>query len=216
MTNIPHLISANAALWKTCEILPNRHAEVMAVAQRLCLIATPKSRYKEIETRTKVPWWIVAVIHEREADQDFSCSIAQGDSWRIVSQHVPRGRGPFASFEDAAVDALAKCPPFAARWPDKVRNFYGISPGLIPRDAPEPWSPGAALTLLELYNGTGYEDFHHENSPYNWGATNHEERGKYTADGKYSAAAWDQQIGCAAMLLAMAEIDGEVKTALAA
>jgi lysozyme family protein len=46
------------------------------------------------------------------------------------------GRGPFKSFEDAAVDALAKCSPYAAKLKD--------------------WSIGGMLTNLERFNGLGY------------------------------------------------------------
>ena len=145
-----------------------------------------KAIYLDIEKATGVPWWVVAVIHEREASGNFNCSLAQGDRWNTVSVHRPRGRGPFRSFYEAAVDALRNCPPFAAKWTD--------------------WSIGGALTLLEEYNGFGYEG-HHEASPYIWGATNEEERGKYVADGRYSPSAWDFQLGCAAMIKRMAELD---------
>ena len=38
---------------------------------------------------------------------------------------------------------------------------FTIAPAMAP---PEPIRPlrGGALTLLETYNGTGYEDYHHE------------------------------------------------------
>jgi lysozyme family protein len=195
MTDIPRLIAANAARWPQCVILKKRAAEVAALARRL---VAAKSRYQKISTSTGVPWFDIAVIHQREASQDFACSIAQGDPWNDISTHVPRGRGPFASFEDAAIDALVKCAPFAARWRD--------------------WSAGGTLTLFELYNGPGYENFHHEASPYNWAATNLEMWGKYTSDGHWSAQVWDTQIGCAAMLKAMMvadptiEFSSEVKT----
>jgi lysozyme family protein len=192
MANIARLIAVNAAHWRTVAIAPRRAAAVDAVARRL--IAPPaKAHYQEVETATDVPWFIIAVIHEREADQSWSANIAQGDPWNHVSRHVPRGRGPFSSWKDAAVDALCKCAPFAARWKD--------------------WSAGGALALLEMYNGTGYEDYHHEASPYIWGATNHEEWGKYTSDGHWSAHVWDMQLGCAAMLKRMSELDTSVKFA---
>ena len=117
MTNIPHLIAANAARWEKCHIPPSRLHEVEAVASRLVAPAA-KARYQAIEAITKVPWWAIAVIHEREASQSWHANIAQGDPWNEVSRHVPRGRGPFKSFEDAAVDALVKCAPHAGRWND--------------------------------------------------------------------------------------------------
>lgn len=194
MLSIPELIAENQAHWQKCEIPPNRLAEVVSVAKRLA--ASPaKTTYAQIEALTDVPWWVVAVIHEREANQNFYCSIAQGDPWNRVSRHVPKGRGPFKSFIEAAVDALKNCAPKVAQWKD--------------------WSAGGTLTILEQYNGLGYEEYHAEASPYIWGATNQEMRGKYVGDGEYSAAAWDTQLGCAAMLKKMMELDKSIVFAAA-
>ena len=192
MTNIPALIAANEAHWQACHILPARELEVEKVAAALC---APKAKaiYQQVEQATGVPWDVVAVIHEREAGQNFADSIAQGDPWNQVSRHVPRGIGPFQNFVAAAVFSLTRCAPYAGKWKD--------------------WTAGGTLTLLELYNGTGYEDYHHEVSPYDWGATNIEQEGKYVADGKWAATVWDTQIGCAAMLKAMMEIDPSVQFA---
>lgn len=192
MTNIPALVAQNAALWQKCQILPARELEVERVAAALC---APKAKaiYQQISATTKVPWFIIAVIHERECSQNFNDSIAQGDPWNRVSTHVPRGIGPFDSFVDAAVFSLTRCAPYAAKWTD--------------------WTAGGALTLLVLYNGTGYEDYHHEVSPYDWGATNMEQEGKYVADGKWSATVWDTQLGCAAMLKGMMTVDPTIQFA---
>ena len=184
------LITKNATLWQTCSIVTVRQGEVRSVALRL--IAS-KAVYQIISKATGVPWWAIAVIHEREASGNFNCSLAQGDPWTKPSIHRPRHRGPFTSFVAAAEDALVGCPPFAARWSD--------------------WSPGGALTLLELYNGTGYEA-HGEPSPYLWSATNHEARGKFTSDGHYSPQAWDNQLGCAAILITIAQGCADVREAL--
>jgi lysozyme family protein len=81
-----------------------------------------------------------------------------------VSTHVPAGRGPFTSWEDAAFDALAMCPPFASRNKD--------------------WSPGGALTMLERYNGLGYAA-KGVPSPYIWSGTDQYVSGKYVADHIY-------------------------------
>lgn len=189
MLTIPQLIAENEARWQKCEIAPKRLHEVEAVARRL-VAQTAKVTYLAIENKTGVPWWVIAVIHEREADQNFARSIAQGDLWSSVSRHVPKGRGPFSSFVAAAVDALTNCAPHAARWKD--------------------WSAGGTLTILEEYNGLGYEEYHAEASPYLWGATNQEEWGKYTNDGHW-AHVWDTQLGCAAMLKKMIEFDPSIK-----
>lgn len=189
MLTVPQLIAENETRWQKCQILPNRLAEVVSVAKRL--VAPPaKTTYAQIENLTGVPWPFIAVVHEREADQRWSASIAQGDPWNQVSRHIPRGRGPFRSFIEAAVDALKNCAPHAAQWTD--------------------WSAGGTLTILEQYNGLGYDEYHAEASPYIWGATDQEMRGKYVGDGEYSAAAWDTQLGCAAMLKQMMELDKSI------
>ena len=200
MTNIPALVARNAALWEKAKVLDTRAIEVNRVAARL-IGPVAKARYQAIEKASGVPWFVIAVIHEREADQNFGCSLAQGDPLDRPSRHVPRGRGPFLNhpsdppgqdaFYRGALDALANCPPYLARWKD--------------------WTAGGTMTALLLYNGTGYWDFHHEDSPYDWGATDQEQRGKYTADGVYSAQVWDSQLGCAAMLKAMTLFDGSIQ-----
>jgi lysozyme family protein len=202
MTKIPALIARNAALWEKANILISRRPEVDRVAHRLIAPAA-KARYQTIGADCRpqrVPWHAIAVIHEREADQDFAKQLAQGDPLDRPSRHVPRGRGPFLNhpsdppgrdaFYRGARDALENCPPFLSKWRD--------------------WTAGGTLTALLLYNGTGYEDFHHENSPYDWGATDQEQRGKYVADGRFDSGAWDTQVGCAAMLKAMMALDPSI------
>ena len=198
MTDIVALKSANAKRWANAKLTRN----LTSVAKSL---VAAKPRYQAVETKTGVPWFVIAVIHEREASGRWDCQLGQGDPLHLISRHVPRGRGPFLdhpgdvpgndAWHRAAVDALTNCPPYAARWKD--------------------WSIGGVLTLLELYNGTGYDDYHHECSPYDWGATTAEEEGKYTGDGQFSADVWDSQVGCAAMLKQMA-IDDPTITLLAA
>jgi lysozyme family protein len=195
MTGIPDLIVLNESRWQKCQITPSRELEVERVAAAL-VAPKAKALYQQIETTTSVPWWVIAVIHEREASQNFACSLAQGDPWNQISTHQPRGIGPFQSFIDAAVFSLTRCAPYAAKWKD--------------------WTAGGTLTLLVLYNGTGYEQYHNEASPYDWGATNIEQEGKYIADRQWSATVWDQQIGCAAMLKSMMTLDPSIKFAEAA
>jgi lysozyme family protein len=186
MTDIPALIKQNEQRWNGMVIIPSLLPQVDAVAHRL---VTPiaQARYEDVEKTTGVPANVIAVIHERESSQNWKCSLAQGDPWNQVSTHVPRGRGPFKSWEDAAVDALENCAPYASRWKD--------------------WSPGGTLTLLETYNGLGYAN-RHAPSPYIWASTNQYTKGKYVADGVYDPEAVDHQIGCAALLKRMKELQG--------
>ena len=185
MTDIVALKAANAARWKAMHTDPALAHALDVVAARLVAPAA-KQRYQNVGAQTKVPWYVIAVIHERESSQSWAASLAQGDPWNQVSILVTRGRGPFASWEAAAVDALANCAPFAARWTD--------------------WSIGGLLTLLEEYNGLGYA-MRGVPSPYIWAATDQYRSGKYIADGHYDPNAVDHQLGCAALLARMAIAD---------
>ena len=158
-----------------------------SVAERLL---AAKSRYQSVETRTGVPWFVIAVIHERESSQLWSASLAQGDPWNRVSTHVPKGRGPFNSWEDAAIDALVNCAPYAARNKD--------------------WSVGGALLMLEQYNGLGYAT-KGVPSPYLWAGTDQYVVGKYVRDGVYDPSAVDKQLGCAGMIKALMAMDPSIK-----
>jgi lysozyme family protein len=177
------LVALNGDRWKQMHVRATVAKEVDAVAIRLGLY---KSRYEDVSRATEVPWFIIAVIHERESSQDWSANLAQGDPWYKVSVHVPKGRGPFKSWNEAAIDALKNCAPYAARWRD--------------------WSAGGALTLLEQYNGLGYAR-RGVPSPYLWAGTDQYEKGKYVADGEYNPNKVDTQLGCAAMLRRMMELD---------
>ena len=136
-----------------------------------------------------MPWAAIAVIHERESSQDWTASLAQGDPWNRVSVHVPAGRGPFGSWEEAAIDALVSCAPYAARNRD--------------------WSIGGTLTKLEEYNGLGYAA-RGAPSPYLWAGTDQYVSGKYVRDGVYDPNVVDSQLGCAGLLMAMMALDPSI------
>ena len=156
------------------------------VAQSL---VAAKKRYQAVEAQTGVPWAVIAVIHQRESSQNWGRSLAQGDPWDKVSVRVPAGRGPFKSWEEAAIDALLHCHPFLGKRRD--------------------WSLAGVLIGLELYNGMGYAN-RGVPSPYLWAGTNQYKSGKYVADGKYDPNHVDQQLGCVAMLISMMEIDPSI------
>ncbi len=190
MTDLLALKAANAERWAKARMRRN-----FAPVARALVETKAKQRYQTVAARTAVPWWFIAVVHERESSQSWMASLAQGDRWDKVSVHVPVGRGPFRSWEEAAIDALLYCPPFAGRNRD--------------------WSVGGALTMLEQYNGLGYAK-RGVPSPYLWAATDQYTSGKYVRDGVYDAGAVDQQLGCAGMLMAMAALDPSIRFQTAA
>jgi lysozyme family protein len=181
--DLVNLAKLNAARWIKAKITRNGFNGVA-----LKLVAA-KPRYQIVERATGVPWFFIAVVHERESSQNFNTQLAQGDPLGYRSIHVPAGRGPFSSWEGGAVDALVNCAPHAARNHD--------------------WSIGGLLTMLEEYNGLGYA-MRGLPSPYVWSGTDQYARGKYVRDGVYDPSVVDQQLGCAGLLLAMKQLDPSV------
>lgn len=178
-----HLMaSANLTRWTKAQLTRN----AAPVAKRL---VANKARYMAVAAQTGVPWFIIAVIHQRESSGSFSGVLHNGE--RIIGTGrrttlVPKGRGPFSAWEEAAIDALTNCAPFLARRKD--------------------WSLSATLDALEEYNGLGYRT-RGLPSPYVWAGTDQYVRGKYVADGKFDPNHVDQQFGCAALLIAMMAAD---------
>jgi lysozyme family protein len=192
---IAALKAANARRWAAMHVKADKIAEFDATAAKLCASAA-KVRYQKISSATGVPWYAIAVIHEREAAGRFNAQLGQGDPLDQVSIHTPTGRGPFLNHSDdppgedafyrSALDALIDCSPYASKWKD--------------------WSIGGLLTLLEEYNGLGYANMGVP-SAYVWSGSDQYVAGKYVADHVYSATALDVQEGCAPMLARMAALD---------
>lgn len=185
MTNIAALKKSNAARWSAAKL--TRKSEFGPVAKRL---VAAKARYRSVESKTGVPWFFIAVAHQRESSQNWNGSLAQGDPWNKVSTHAPEGRGPFDSWEAAAIDALVKCAPYAARNKD--------------------WSVGGLLTMLEQYNGLGYAEKGIP-SPYVWSGTDQYIKGKYIRDYVFDVNTVDKQLGCAGLILAMQALDPSIE-----
>lgn len=167
-------------LWDTMHIIRDG-AELQRVSDK---IAKYKDVYLKVEKEIGVPWQMVGVIHEREAgEQDIGrwlCVLHNGE--KIVgtgrkTRLVPARRGPFATWHEAAIDAL------------KLEGFDKI----------KAWPVERMLWALEPYNGYGYRN-EGLRSPYLWASTNHQQRGKYVADGVWDPNVMDTQVGAAAEL----------------
>ncbi len=182
MVDLTALKTANAKRWAAVKVTKN----FSGIAKSLI---AAKKRYQNVEYQTGVPWFVIAVIHERESSQNWQRSLAQGDPWNRVSVRVPAGRGPFISWEAAAIDALVYCHPYLAKHKD--------------------WSTGGLLTALETYNGVGYAA-RGKPSPYLWAGTSEYSMGKFVADGVYNPFHVDAQPGCAGMLKAMMDLDPSI------
>lgn len=172
--------------WTEMVLVPARSRAIDAMARK---ILAGKARYRAVEAATGVPWAFVGVLHAREAGCDFRGVLHNGE--RIigtgrVTRLVPAGRGPFSSWEEAASDAL---------------GLKGLKPD-------QSWSVPRCLFEGERFNGFGYR-MRGAVSAYVWSGTDQYVRGKYVADGEWSAAAVDKQIGIAALMARLLELDGD-------
>lgn len=190
MPTFDELQDEYATLWASMEI---RAAAMPALSATARDIIAARARYEAIESATGVPWFVVGTIHAMEAGLRFDRHLHNGDSLARCTVQVPAGRppngkGPF-TFEESACDALL------------MKRLDAVPAWTVPRIAYE----------LERYNGWGYRLYHPEvASPYLWSGTTHYSRGKYVADGKWSATAVSGQSGAMALLKRIAELEPSV------
>jgi len=76
VANLPALSTANSKRWNAAKL--TRGPEFVPVAKRLAA-PSAKARYQKISEATGVPWFVIAVIHEREASQRWDRQLGQGD-----------------------------------------------------------------------------------------------------------------------------------------
>ena len=182
----PSPIGPLTRLFRVAEIVPARLQEVGHVGSTLL---AHRAVYEAVGLG--VPWYVVGVIHYREASGSFSRHLHNGDPLSARTVHVPSGRpehgNPPFTWLDSARDALSF---------DKLANLPS-------------WTLEETLDRLERYNGLGYRNKKLP-SPYLWGATTVQQSGKYTSDGTFVWDQMDKQVGCAAIIKWL-EAEGHVK-----
>jgi lysozyme family protein len=171
----------NKQRWENIHIPTEKGPLFKAVADRLML---HRPRYEAVSKALKakgfdIPWEFIAVTHQREASGNFNTYLGNGQALNRKTTIVPKGRGPFSSWEEGAIDALLYAPPYAAKNKD--------------------WSVGGMLDKLEEYNGLGYRS-KGVPSPYLWAGTDQYVKGKYVRDHVYDPNHVDTQLGCAGLL----------------
>lgn len=177
-------------LWARMAVLKTQ----AATAQARKVIAT-KARYIEVERRTGVPWFVVGCLHMRESNGNFNTYLGNGQPLNRVTTIVPKGRGPWDSFEDGAEDALA----------------------IDHLDQVKVWTAARVAYAMESFNGFGYRSpSRNIPSPYLWGGTNIQKPGKFVRDGVYDRTVMDPQIGGMAVLRQIMELDATAKFSAAA
>jgi lysozyme family protein len=162
----------------------------ITAAAKLCLKG--KARYQEVERLTGVPWQFIAVLHYREKTCNFAGVLHNGE--KIIGTGrkttlVPAGRGPFSSWEEAAVDAL------------RIKGLVG--------KPKEFWAPPERFAYeAERFNGAGYHNKGRP-SPYLWSGSNQYSSGKYVRDHIYDPAEVDKQLGVLPIMLRLRELEGK-------
>lgn len=171
-----------ATMWDAMEITRDESAMEKTVNRIIAF----RAAYEEVERMTNVPWYIVGIMDMREGGGGACKHLHNGDSLKRPTRQVPAnrpaGKGPF-TFQQSACDAL------------QIKGLDKITEWTVERMALE----------FERYNGFGYRQYRKIVSPYLWGGTNHQQRGKYVADGVYSTAVMDPQHGCMPLLKLIAD-----------
>lgn len=189
MVSYESLKSGYERNWANLEIRPARLGEANAAARKAI---NGKATYQQVERLTGVPWYFVALCHYRESNFDFDTYLGNGEPLKRVTCLVPKGRGPFASFVDGAVDAL------------RIQHFVGT----------QDWCIARTLYRLECFNGLGYHA-KGVNSPYLYGGSTlygptEARGGKFVADHVFDPNHVDSQLGTAVILHAMMSQDSSI------
>lgn len=164
--------------------------QIASAAKR---VGAGKDRYVALVNQNfpSIPWYFVALVHDLECGCNWKGVLHNGQLFVGTDRKttiVPIGRGPFATWEAAAIDAI------------RMEGF----------DRVVDWSIGNTLRSLEAMNGRGYQQYR-ENTPYLWACSSiNDGTGKYIADGVYdSNADANTQVGSATVLKQL-EIQGLV------
>jgi lysozyme family protein len=155
-------------------ILPAFEFEV----RRACKVFSDRlETYKLVEGLCQVPKELIFCLHYRECNLDFSRQLLNGEHFNQETTLVPKGLGPWPSWEVSTRDAM---------------NLTKLS-------SVKNWNLELLLFYAERHNGFGY---YHKSvpSPYLWSGTDQYTSGKYVADGSYDPSKVDQQAGVVALL----------------
>lgn len=163
--------------WDACEVV---RGEELKLRRAIDLIENGFWRYLDVANHftrfnTDLVAYILGAIHYREASCDFRGVLHNGEKivgTSKVTSLVPKGRGPFATWSESAIDAIKLNPK---RWEKVLSGSAKIT---------------YILKALESFNGLGYINGagREETSPYLWACSNiNDGKGLYTSDGKFDA-----------------------------
>lgn len=182
-------------LWDRMKVLKVNEANSQA---RRIITPAAKSIYKAVEVTTGVPWFVIGCLHMRESNGRFDTWLHNGDPMRrngvpVRTVNVPAHRppDPNVSWETGAYDALVVCEHL-----DLIKD----------------WGPEHVAYAAEKFNGFGYRHpSRNIPSPYLWGGTSVQKRGKFVRDGFYDPNVMDSQLGAMAVLKQIMELDPDAR-----
>lgn len=180
---VPASVENLANLYATMQVKKELTVGIQRVLNRINQNAP---RYKQAATLCAsmgltTPWEVIAVIHLLESSGNMARQILNGQPYNQKTTIVPKGLGPWNSWEESATTGI---------------KHQG--------NRPPYWSIGYTLDYLERWNGLGYRKYHKDiNTPYLWSGSNHYTKGKYSHDGKYDPNLVSKQLGAALLLQAM-------------
>lgn len=172
-------------LFASCVISPEHMGDIKDFISQLM---QGVSQYGEVQSSTKVPFYVIGLVHGMECSFSFKEHLHNGDPLTHRTVNEPAGRPPSSvgdppfAWSVSAIDALQY---------DRFTSW-------------DDWSIAGICFKLEAYNGWGYRS-HGINSPYLWSYSNHYERGKYTSDGYWDPDAVSKQVGAITALRKMVD-----------
>lgn len=195
---------------QTFKINPGREKEFEGYAK---FAMAHKDVYLQAEKATRTPWPLLTVFHRRESERtrkgqdpcNFDTYLGNGQPLNIRTTIEPDGRGPFCRSLPASTDEfIAGCIDALA--------IDGLSNVMQPGDRWDlgtfwaSWPLEKMIFFAEKLNGLGYW-YKGMPSPYIWGGSNIQVRGKYVRDGVFDPNEMDTQPGCAPMLWMLGALD---------
>lgn len=183
------MAAAYAAAAASAQILPERLGEVMSSCRRLM---KDVAVYRDVEAATSVPAAAIMALSEREMTGRLDRYLGNGQRLDRRTTWVPKGRGPFPSFKAGAIDALTL---------DGLTKVARQGSG---------WTLARFCYESESWNGWGYRA-RGIRSPYVFGATTAQQRGKFTADHVFDRSQWDEQVGTLALVRGLVSLDASLQ-----